>query len=136
MLGARRAGRGGAGPTGGACSCPAALACYSQHTQRDAARSLHPLHVGVPASPASISRPASTCPSTGRNSAIPSLLPRPAPAQVRGSIPVLWSQTPNLKYKIPIRIAAPGKADGPFAAHVRNLVEAYKVGGGREGRGD
>lgn len=24
-------------------------------------------------------------------------------AQVRGSIPLLWSQTPNLKYKIPIR---------------------------------
>lgn len=46
--------------------------------------------------------------------------------QVRGSIPVLWSQSPNLKYKIPIRIAAPGKADGAFAGHVRGLVEKYK----------
>lgn len=46
--------------------------------------------------------------------------------QVRGSIPILWSQSPNLKYKIPIRIASPGKADGPFSSHIRGLVERYK----------
>jgi hypothetical protein len=50
-------------------------------------------------------------------------------AQVRGSIPILWSQSPNLKYKIPIRIAAPGKADHAFATHIRSLVENYKVRG-------
>lgn len=58
---------------------------------------------------------------------LPTLITSPLLPQVRGSIPVLWSQTPNLTYKIPIRIAAPGKADSPFAGHVRNLVENYKV---------
>lgn len=52
-----------------------------------------------------------------------------AQLQVRGSIPILWSQSPNLKYKIPIRIAPPGRADAAFASHVRSLVETYKVRG-------
>ena len=45
--------------------------------------------------------------------------------QVRGSIPLYWSQTPNLKYKIPIKIAAPSKCEPTLAAHARQLCEKY-----------
>lgn len=45
--------------------------------------------------------------------------------QVRGSIPVLWSQSPNLKYKIPISIAAPSKCEATVAAHAEQLCEKY-----------
>ncbi|EFN52170.1 hypothetical protein CHLNCDRAFT_59012 [Chlorella variabilis] len=62
--------------------------------------------------------------------------------QVRGSIPLLWSQTPCLKYKIPIRIAPPSRSQPVFAGHARDLIQGYKevVGinlanqTGREGR--
>ena len=47
--------------------------------------------------------------------------------QVRGSIPLLWSQAPNLKYKIPIRIAPPSRQEAVFAAHARDVVDGYKV---------
>lgn len=46
--------------------------------------------------------------------------------QVRGSIPLLWCQTPCLKYKIPIRIAPPARCDPVFAAHARELIQGYK----------
>jgi hypothetical protein len=45
--------------------------------------------------------------------------------QVRGSIPLLWSQSPNLKYKIPITIGAPGKCEPTLAAHARQLTDRY-----------
>ncbi|KAL4539610.1 hypothetical protein Ndes2526A_g02636 [Nannochloris sp. 'desiccata'] len=45
--------------------------------------------------------------------------------QVRGSIPLLWSQSPNLKYKIPITIGAPGKCETTLAAHARQLTDRY-----------
>ncbi|KAL4421843.1 hypothetical protein ABPG77_001325 [Micractinium sp. CCAP 211/92] len=45
--------------------------------------------------------------------------------QVRGSIPLLWSQTPCLKYKIPIRIAPPARSDPVFAEHARQLIQGY-----------
>lgn len=62
--------------------------------------------------------------------------------QVRGSIPLLWSQSPNLKYKIPITIAPKERSDPVFAAHIRSLTERYgRVTGinlanqtGREGK--
>ena len=47
--------------------------------------------------------------------------------QVRGSIPLLWSQTPCLKYKIPIRIAPPSRNESVFAAHAVALADGYKV---------
>ena len=56
--------------------------------------------------------------------------PRPSVAsfvQVRGSIPLLWSQTPCLKYKIPIRIAPPSRSDPVFAEHARELADGYQV---------
>lgn len=60
--------------------------------------------------------------------------PAPAPApQVRGSIPLLWAQTPCLKYKIPIRIAPANRCEPVFAVHARELVAGYQVG--RCGRG-
>ena len=50
--------------------------------------------------------------------------------QVRGSVPVLWSQAPNLKYKIPIRIAPPARTDPVFEGHAAALLAAYQVGAG------
>jgi len=46
--------------------------------------------------------------------------------QVRGSIPILWSQAPNLKYKIPIRIAPSSYTAPVFAKHVDSLLTKYK----------
>ena len=47
--------------------------------------------------------------------------------QVRGSIPLLWSQRPNLKYK-PTTHVAPPEAYGPaFQRHARGMLEQYKV---------
>ena len=50
--------------------------------------------------------------------------------QVRGSIPLLWSQTPCLKYKIPIRIAPPSRCEPVFAGHARDMIQGYQVCGG------
>ena len=47
--------------------------------------------------------------------------------QLRGSIPLLWSQIPNIKYKPSTRLA-PESAYGPvFTRHITNLVESYKA---------
>jgi hypothetical protein len=55
--------------------------------------------------------------------------PHPSPqAQVRGSIPLLWSQAPCLKYKIPIRIAPPSRYQPVFEAHAQDLAQGYQVG--------
>lgn len=45
--------------------------------------------------------------------------------QVRGSIPLLWSQSPNLKYKIPILLAPPSRSNSVFAAHARHLLARH-----------
>jgi phosphatidylinositol 4-phosphatase len=45
--------------------------------------------------------------------------------QVRGSVPLLWSQAPNLKYKIPIHIAAPSKTEPVVAFHFGQLAQRY-----------
>ena len=62
--------------------------------------------------------------------------------QVRGSVPIFWSQTPNLKYKIPIHIAPQSKNNDIIVTHFKKLAERYgKVTAinlanqtGREGR--
>lgn len=62
--------------------------------------------------------------------------------QIRGSIPLLWSQTPDLKYKIPIKIASQSACQPIFAAHAKFLTSQFgRVTGvnlanqtGREGK--
>ena len=47
--------------------------------------------------------------------------------QVRGSIPILWSQKPNLKYKPTTRVAPP-EAYGPACQrHIRQLLAIYQA---------
>ena len=46
---------------------------------------------------------------------------------VRGSIPLLWSQIPNIKYKPTTLMAALSSSDAPFDRHIRELLEKYKV---------
>lgn len=45
--------------------------------------------------------------------------------QVRGSIPVLWSQSPNLQYKIPITIAPRERCEPVLFKHVQQLSSRY-----------
>ncbi|KAG2453044.1 hypothetical protein HYH02_002379 [Chlamydomonas schloesseri] len=45
--------------------------------------------------------------------------------QVRGSIPLLWTQLPNIKYKPTTVIAAPGQSVAVFDAHMGSLKAAY-----------
>lgn len=47
--------------------------------------------------------------------------------QVRGSIPLLWSQIPNIKYKPPTRIAPPSASHPAFDHHFKQLLETYQV---------
>ena len=47
--------------------------------------------------------------------------------QIRGSIPLLWSQIPNIKYKPPTRIAPPSAYQPAFDRHFKSLLEAYQV---------
>jgi len=54
--------------------------------------------------------------------------PQPSVAsfvQVRGSIPLLWSQIPELKYKPPTRVAPAAASAAAFAKHARALLERY-----------
>jgi hypothetical protein len=49
--------------------------------------------------------------------------------QVRGSIPLLWSQIPNIKYKPTTRLLASGSpTSAAFDAHFDGLLAKYKVG--------
>jgi hypothetical protein len=50
---------------------------------------------------------------------------RSALVVARGSIPLLWSQAPCLKYKIPILLAPAGRSDAPFEAHARALLARH-----------
>ncbi|EFJ44140.1 hypothetical protein VOLCADRAFT_95601 [Volvox carteri f. nagariensis] len=45
--------------------------------------------------------------------------------EVRGSIPLLWTQLPNIKYKPTTVIAAPGQSAHIFDTHVNALKESY-----------
>ncbi len=47
--------------------------------------------------------------------------------QIRGSIPLLWSQIPNVKYKPPTRVSPTAATEPAFDAHVGNLLESYKA---------
>lgn len=47
--------------------------------------------------------------------------------QIRGSIPLLWSQIPNIKYKPPTRIAPPTDSHPAFDRHFKELLETYQV---------
>ena len=47
--------------------------------------------------------------------------------QVRGSIPLLWSQIPNIKYKPTTRLAPPAAYQPAFDRHIADLVQGYKV---------
>lgn len=46
--------------------------------------------------------------------------------QVRGSIPLMWSQIPNIKYKPTTRIAPPETFAKAFDRHVTDLLDVYK----------
>jgi hypothetical protein len=49
--------------------------------------------------------------------------------QVRGSIPLLWSQIPNIKYKPTTRLLTSGSpTSAAFDAHFDALLAKYKVG--------
>ena len=47
--------------------------------------------------------------------------------QLRGSIPLMWSQIPNIKYKPTTRIAPPDTYARAFDRHVTDLLDIYKV---------
>ena len=47
--------------------------------------------------------------------------------QVRGSIPILWSQKPNLKYKPTTRVAPPEVYGPACQQHIRRLLDIYQV---------
>ena len=46
--------------------------------------------------------------------------------QVRGSIPILWSELPNLKYKPSKAIGTPQEHEVAFTRHFDDLGERYK----------
>lgn len=48
--------------------------------------------------------------------------------QIRGSIPLLWSQVPNIKYKPTTRLAPKASYQPVFDRHIADLVNSYKVG--------
>jgi len=52
---------------------------------------------------------------------------RAAAAQVRGSIPLLWSQVPNIKYKPTTAVAPPAAYEPVFDRHARDLLAAYQA---------
>jgi hypothetical protein len=52
--------------------------------------------------------------------------PHPHAPQVRGSIPLLWTQLPNIKYKPPTKINLDHNSAGAFDKHMQALVENYK----------
>ena len=47
--------------------------------------------------------------------------------QVRGSIPLLWSQIPNIKYKPTTRISPPSVYEPAFDNHINDLISSYQV---------
>ncbi|KAK9821752.1 hypothetical protein WJX81_003319 [Elliptochloris bilobata] len=49
--------------------------------------------------------------------------------QIRGSIPLLWSQVPNIKYKPTTSVAPPSSYEPVFDRHARNLLSTYQARG-------
>ncbi|CAD7703814.1 unnamed protein product [Ostreobium quekettii] len=47
--------------------------------------------------------------------------------QIRGSIPLLWTQIPNIKYKPPTEMAGRSAHASVFDQHMSHLLEVYKV---------
>lgn len=47
--------------------------------------------------------------------------------QVRGSIPLLWSQIPNIKYKPTTRVSPPSAYEPAFDNHINDLLSSYQV---------
>ena len=47
--------------------------------------------------------------------------------QIRGSIPLLWSQVPNIKYKPTTRLAPKSAYQPAFDSHIASIVQIYKV---------
>ena len=47
--------------------------------------------------------------------------------QMRGSIPLLWSQIPNIKYKPTTLLAPLEDSEQAFDAHIKDLLKFYKV---------
>lgn len=46
--------------------------------------------------------------------------------QIRGSVPLVWSELPNMKYKPTRLIAPPEEQSQPFAKHINAIREQYK----------
>eukprot|EP01023_Acetabularia_acetabulum_P042363 TRINITY_DN4181_c0_g1_i7.p1 TRINITY_DN4181_c0_g1~~TRINITY_DN4181_c0_g1_i7.p1 ORF type:complete len:598 (-),score=98.18 TRINITY_DN4181_c0_g1_i7:133-1926(-) len=46
--------------------------------------------------------------------------------QIRGSIPLLWTHWPNIKYKPPLEMADPTQSQSAFDKHMGQLVSLYK----------
>lgn len=53
--------------------------------------------------------------------------------QCRGSIPLLWTQIPNIKYKPPTKLLEGSATQAAFDAHFDALLDKYKV---REGQSE
>ena len=47
--------------------------------------------------------------------------------QMRGSIPLMWSQIPNIKYKPTTQVAPLADSEHAFDAHVKDLLRVYQV---------
>jgi len=47
--------------------------------------------------------------------------------QCRGSIPLLWTQIPNIKYKPPTKLLEGAATQAAFDAHFDALLDKYKV---------
>jgi hypothetical protein len=50
--------------------------------------------------------------------------------QLRGSIPLVWTQIPNIKYKPPTKLLEGAGSAAAFDAHVEALLDKYKARGG------
>ncbi len=47
--------------------------------------------------------------------------------QIRGSIPLLWSQIPSIKYKPTTRVSPPSAYEPAFDNHINDLLSSYQV---------
>lgn len=47
--------------------------------------------------------------------------------QLRGSIPLMWSQIPNIKYKPATQVAPLEDSERAFDNHVKGLLQSYEV---------
>jgi len=55
----------------------------------------------------------------------PPPVPPPPPLQLRGSIPLIWTQIPNIKYKPPTKLLQGEASAAAFDAHVDALLHKY-----------